>query len=195
MIVPTSFFLRPTLEVLDHLIGTVLVHRSKEGMTSGLIVEAEAYRGEDDPASFAFKGRTKRSEALYGPPGKAFVYLTYGIHYLLNIITEIEGFPAAVLIRAIEPLEGVSLMKKRRKDENLINLCSGPGKVCQAFGINSALDGVMVTSSRSPLLIKERGEDDKSPIELIRRPRIGVREGKDRLWRVYLKGSSFISFL
>lgn len=195
MIVPTSFFLRPTLEVLDHLIGTVLVHRSKEGMTSGLIVEAEAYRGEDDPASFAFKGRTKRSEALYGPPGKAFVYLTYGIHYLLNIITEIEGFPAAVLIRAIEPLEGVSLMKKRRKDENLLNLCSGPGKVCQAFGINSALDGVMVTSSRSPLLIKERGKDDKSPIELIRRPRIGVREGKDKLWRVYLKGSSFISFL
>lgn len=194
MALPASFFLRPTLEVLDDLVGTVLVRRSKEGLTSGIIVEAEAYRGEDDPASFAFIGRTKRSEMLYKQPGKAFVYLTYGIHYLLNIITEKEGFPAAILIRAIEPLEGISLMKKRRKDEDLLNLCSGPAKVCQALGIDLVMNDVMVTSSRSPLFIKERNIRNKGHIELVRRPRIGVSEGKDRLWRVYLKGSPFISF-
>jgi DNA-3-methyladenine glycosylase len=193
MTLPASFFLRPTLEVLDDLIGTVLVRRSKEGLTSGIIVEAEAYRGEDDPASFAFIGRTKRSEMLYRQPGKAFVYLTYGIHYLLNIITEREGFPAAILIRAIEPLEGISLMKKRRKGEDLFNLCSGPAKVCQALGIDLAMNDRMVTSSRSPLFIKERDKRDRGHTELVRRPRIGISEGKDRLWRVYLKGSPYIS--
>ncbi len=194
MILPASFFIRPTLEVLDELIGTILVCKSKEGLTSGIIVEAEAYRGEDDPASFAFIGRTKRSAMLYEPPGKAFVYLTYGIHYLLNIITEKEGFPAAVLIRALEPLEGISLMKKRRKDEDLLNLCSGPAKACQALGIDLTLNGVSMTSPCSSLFIKERDKRDQGHKELVRKPRIGVREGKDRLWRVYLRGTPFVSY-
>jgi len=190
MNLPVFFFSRPTLEVAEDLIGKVLIRKSEEGITSGIIVEAEAYRGEDDPASFAFRGRTKRSEMLYSPPAKAFVYLTYGMHFLLNVITERENFPAAVLVRAIEPVRGISLMKKRRRSDDLMNLCSGPAKICQAFAIDLGLNGVSISSSRSPLFIKEAEKEER---ELVWRSRIGIREGKERLWRVYLKGSPFIS--
>lgn len=193
MILPESFYYRPTLEVLEDLIGKILVRKSREGLTSGVIVEAEAYRGEDDPASFAFQGKTKRSERLYGPPGWSFVYLTYGKHYLINVVTEKEGFPAAVLIRAVEPLEGIPLMKRRRNTEKLLNLCSGPGKLCQAFGIDHALNGASLFSSQSSLFIKERETRKKGKEELVWMPRVGIREGRDRLWRACIKGSSFIS--
>jgi DNA-3-methyladenine glycosylase len=186
-----SFFNQPTLEVLENLMGMVLVRKSKEGLFSGIIVEAEAYRGEDDPASFAFKGRTRRSDRLYGPPGRAFVYLTYGMHRMLNIITEREGFPAAVLIRAVEPKGGIHLMMQRRKMDNLLNLCSGPAKLCQAFNIDLSLNGIMLFSSNSPLFIEE-GEKSKS--KLAWKPRIGIREGKDRLWRACVKDSPFLSY-
>lgn len=190
MVLPVSFYSRPTLEVLTDLIGMVLVHRSHEGTTSGVIVEAEAYRGEDDPASFASRGRTKKSEMLYGEPGKAFVYVCYGTHLLLNVVTEEKDFPAAVLIRAVEPLGGISLMKVRRRTQDLQNLCSGPAKLCQAFSIDLSLNSVSVYSSRSPLLLK-RG--DKKGIELAWSPRIGIREGKERLWRASIKGSPYVS--
>jgi len=191
MILPVSFFSRPTLKVLEELIGAALVRKTKEGITSGLIVEAEAYRGEDDPASFASRGRTKRSAMLYGPPGRAFVYLTYGMHHLLNIITEKENFPAAVLIRALEPKEGLWLMKKRRQRSELLDLCSGPAKICQALAIDLDLNGIPVCSASSPLFIRKR---EAEKVDLVWKPRIGIREGKDRLWRVYLKDSPYISF-
>jgi len=199
MILPVSFYSRSTLKVLEDLIGKVLVRKSEDGLTSGVIVEAEAYRGEDDPASYAFIGRTKRSEIMYGPPGRAFVHFTYGMHHMLNLVTEREEFPAAILIRALEPREGISLMKKRRKIEELFNLCSGPAKICQAFGIDRSHNGLSLSSSRSPILIKEgerrqkgaRRKEGKE--ELIWTSRIGIGEGKERLWRVYLKGSPFIS--
>ncbi len=190
MILPVSFYSRSTLKVLEGLIGKVLVKKSEEGLTSGVIVEAEAYSGEDDPASYAFCGRTKRSEIMYGPPGRAFIHFTYGMHHMLNLVTEREEFPAAILIRAIEPREGISLMKKRRQTEEPSNLCSGPAKICQAFGIDRVHNGVSLSSSRSPIFIKE-GEKRKE--ELIWTSRIGIGEGKDRLWRAYLKGSPFIS--
>jgi len=199
MILPVSFYSRSTLEVLEDLIGKVLIRKSEEGLTSGIIVEAEAYNGEDDPASYAFSGRTKRSEIMYGPPGRAFVHFTYGMHHMLNLVTEREEFPAAILIRALEPHEGISLMKKRRKIEELFNLCSGPAKICQAFGIDRSHNGVSLFSSRSPILIKEGERRQKGARrkegreELIWTSRIGIREGKDRLWRAYLKGSPFIS--
>ncbi|MCP2618403.1 DNA-3-methyladenine glycosylase, partial [Candidatus Aminicenantes bacterium AC-335-A11] len=163
---------------------------SSEGKTSGIIVETEVYRGEDDPASFAYRGRTKRSEPLYGSPGTAFVYMTYGMYYLLNIITEKENFPAAILIRAVEPLEGVELMKKRRKTNNIRNLASGPGKLAQAFAIDLSLNGVDMTSPYSPLYVGEKKVEAK---ELVWKPRIGIREGTDRLWRVYVKDNPFVS--
>ena len=193
MILPVSFYSRPTLKVLEDLIGKVLVRKSEEGLTSGVIVEAEAYTGEDDPASYAFCGRTKRSEIMYGPPGRAFVHFTYGMHHMLNLVTEREGFPAAILIRALEPREGISLMKKRRQTEELFNLCSGPAKICQAFGIDRSHNGLSLSSLKSPIFIKEEERKEKRKEELIWTSRIGIGEGKDRLWRAYLKGSPFIS--
>lgn len=190
MILPLSFYSRPTLDVLTDIVGMILVHRSEQGKTSGLIVEAEAYRGEDDPASFASRGRTKKSAMLYGEPGRAFVYVCYGIHNLLNVVTEEKDFPAAVLIRAVEPLSGISLMKERRETQDLLNLCSGPAKLCQAFGIDLTHNGLSVCSRRSPLHVK-RG--DKTGIELVWSPRIGIREGKERLWRASVKGSPYVS--
>ncbi len=199
MILPVSFYSRSTLEVLEDLIGKVLVRKSEDGLTSGVIVEAEAYTGEDDPASYAFSGRTKRSEIMYGPPGRAFVHFTYGMHHMLNLVTEREEFPAAILIRALEPREGILLMKKRRQTEDLINLCSGPAKICEAFGIDRSHHGVSLFSSRSPIFIKDgekrkEGESrEKRKEELIWKSRIGIQQGKERLWRAYLKGSPFIS--
>jgi len=193
MILPVSFYSRSTLKVLEDLIGKVLVRKSEEGLTSGIIVEAEAYSGEDDPASYAFSGRTKRSEIMYGPPGRAFVHFTYGMHHMLNLVTEREEFPAAILVRALEPREGISLMKKRRKKEELFNLCSGPAKICQAFGIDRSHNGVSLSSSRSPLFIKGGERRKKGKDELIWTARIGIQEGKERLWRAYLRGSPFIS--
>src|ERR671912_6654 len=111
---PHSFYARPTLTVAEELLGKVLVHVTRHGLTAGMIVETEAYIGEDDPACHAAPGPTKRNAPLYGPPGLSYVYLNYGIHFLVNAVTEPEGWPAAVLIRALEPLEGESLMRRRR---------------------------------------------------------------------------------
>lgn len=194
MILPVSFYSRPTLDVLEDLIGKVLVRDFKGEVTSGIIVEAEAYCGEDDPASFAHRGRTKKSEMLYGPPARTFVYLTYGMHHMLNVVTEMENFPAAVLIRALEPLEGISLMKARRKTDEIKKLCSGPAKLCQALSIDLSLNDLPVSSPKSPLLIKEDLGKEKRERELLWRPRIGIRQGQEKLWRAYLKDSPFISF-
>ena len=111
---PRSFYNRPTLTVAEQLLGKVLVHRTPGGVTAGMIVEAEAYIGEDDPACHAAPGPTRRNAPLYGPPGLAYVYLNYGIHRLVNAVTEAEGHPAAVLVRALHPVEGIALMKTRR---------------------------------------------------------------------------------
>src|SRR5262245_12509049 len=111
---PRSFYDRPTLTVLEDLIGKVLVHETRGRLTSGVIVEAEAYIGESDPACHAAPGPTKRNEPLYGTPGHAYVYLNYGIHNLVNIVTESRGSPAAVLLRAIDPIDGLAVMRRRR---------------------------------------------------------------------------------
>jgi DNA-3-methyladenine glycosylase len=136
-----SFFERFTPDVAKELLGTLLVRRVGRRMLSVRIVEAEAYRGEDDPASHAYKGLTKRTAVMFGEGGHAYVYLSYGANRCLNVTTERKGTPGAVLIRAVEPLDGIDLMKRRRGVTELTELTSGPGKLTRAMNIDLALNG------------------------------------------------------
>lgn len=186
-----AFFARPTLEVARDLLGCVLVHRTAAGPTAGLIVEVEAYIGEDDPACHAARGPTPRNRPLYGPPGRAYVYLNYGLHCLLNVVTEREGVPAAVLLRALEPLEGVALMRRRRGGVgDLAALCRGPGNLTRALGVKLQANGCDLCAPESPLWIEVRGRDPR-PVRWTRR--VGIARGRDRWWRAYLVGSPAVS--
>ena len=178
MTLPAAFYARPTLEVIPELIGKVLVHDRRGRRTAGLIIEAEAYIGESDPACHAAPGPTKRNAPLYGPPGRAYVYLNYGIHYLVNAVTEPEGCPAAILIRALDPVDGVELMRRRRGRVPDLSLCSGPGNLTVALGIDLRQNrGDLIAG---PLRIEDHGV---RPPALHWSPRIGIRVGTDRLWR------------
>lgn len=197
MILHVGFYERPTLDVARDLIGKVLVHKSPEGVTSGLIVEAEAYIGEDDPACHAAAGRTLRNAPLYGPPGLAYVYLNYGLHDMVNAVTEADGHPAAVLIRALEPLEGLPLMRRRRakapwrKGKGEVpdhELCRGPGNLTRAMGITLADNLRPLT--RGPLTIQDQGLP-APPVAWD--GRIGIRVGADRPWRASVAGHRSVS--
>jgi DNA-3-methyladenine glycosylase len=181
------------LTVADELLGKVLVHRTPEGVTAGMIVETEAYIGEDDPACHAAPGPTRRNAPLYGPPGIAYVYLNYGIHYLVNAITEAEGHPAAVLIRALHPVEGLALMKKRRAPDSshihLEDLCRGPGNLTRALGITLTDNLLDLVTSR--LSIEDRGFG--RPGAISSGPRIGIRVGVERPWRRWITGHPAVS--
>jgi DNA-3-methyladenine glycosylase len=187
-----AFYERPTLTVASELIGKVLVHETRSGRAAGMIVEVEAYIGEDDPACHAAPGPTMRNAPLYGPPGRAYVYLNYGIHNLVNAVTEAEGSPAAVLIRALAPLDGIELMKRRRAraggrtDEH--GLCRGPGNLTQALGITLKQNRLDLTEA--PLWIEDRGLS-AGAIDWSRR--IGIRVGVERPWRCALTGHPSVS--
>ena len=197
---PRSFYERPTLVVAEELLGKVLVHRTRQGTASGVIVETEAYIGEDDPACHASFGRTPRNEPLYGPPGLAYVYLNYGVHYLVNAVTEADGHPAAVLIRALQPLDGIALMQKRRAsngrtvDEH--DLCRGPGNLSRALGITITENRLDLTRREGPgqsggtLFIEDRGIVVG---DVARGPRIGIRVAVDRPWRCWVDGHRSVS--
>jgi DNA-3-methyladenine glycosylase len=200
-VLPRAFYDRPTLEVAKELLGKVLVHRSPRGTAAGVIVETEAYIGEDDPACHAAPGPTMRNQPLYGPPGITYVYLNYGIHFLVNAVTESAGSPAAVLIRALEPIGGIELMTRRRRrgrdsffasrkmsPDPLTNLCRGPGNLTQALGITLAENRLDLTSSR--LSIEDRGV---VPQRVAWGPRIGIRHGTDRPWRCWIDGHPSVS--
>jgi DNA-3-methyladenine glycosylase len=166
----------------------VLVHDTAAGRTSGAIVEAEAYIGEGDPACHAAPGPTRRNEPLYGPPGFVYVYLNYGIHYLMNAVTEAAGSPAAVLIRALEPLEGIELMRRRRArgtgrrtaEFSTAELCRGPGNLTRALGISLRQNRLDLT--RGPLRIEDRGLARDRRLAWTRR--IGINVGVEQEWRV-----------
>ena len=187
-----DFYSRPTLKVAEDLLGKVLVHRTREGIASGVIVETEAYIGEDDPACHASFGRTARSEPLFGPPGFAYVYLNYGVHYLMNAVTEADGFPGAVLIRALQPLDGVDLMRTRRAPDGRAiddhDLCRGPGNLTKALGIT--IKDNRVDLSASKLTIEDRGI---SVGEIATGPRIGIRVAVERPWRYWVEGHRCVS--
>ena len=187
-----AFYGRPTLTVAEELLGKVLVHRTPAGVAAGMIVEAEAYIGEDDPACHAAPGPTPRNAPLYGPPGFAYVYLNYGIHYLVNAVTEADGHPAAVLIRALAPVDGIRLMEKRRAPDgrriDVPDLCRGPGNLTRALGISLTDNLLDLTSSR--LFIEDRG---LAAGEVSWGPRIGIRVGVDKPWRCWVTGHPSVS--
>lgn len=185
---PKSFYRRDTKEVAIDLLGKILVRRTQEGTVKGKIVETEAYYGPDDPASHAYKGMTKRAQIMWGSPGIAYVYFTYGMHYLLNVVTEEEGKAGAVLIRALEPKEGIELMKRRRNFCDLKNLTNGPAKLTQAFDITTRENGVDLTGRK---LWIEEGSGEK--FEVVSTSRIGIRAGKEAKLRFYIKGNEFVS--
>ena len=196
MTLPRAFYARPTLEVARDLLGKVLVHETAAGRASGMIVETEAYIGEDDPACHAAPGPTPRNAPLYGPPGFAYVYFNYGMHYLVNAVTEPEGAPAAVLIRALAPLEGVASMRRRRvrgtgrraADLDVHEICRGPGNLTRALGIGLGQNRADLT--HGALVVEDRGT---TPGRVAWGPRIGIRAGVDRPWRAWIAGHPAVS--
>ncbi|MBM4263964.1 MAG: DNA-3-methyladenine glycosylase [Deltaproteobacteria bacterium] len=188
---PRNFYEQATLEVSRELLGKYLVRVHRDGTTAGQIVETEAYIGPDDKACHASKGRTPRTEIMFGPPGHAYVYLIYGFHYLLNFVTEGIGVPAVVLIRAVEPREGIELMQLRRHTTAVRNLCSGPGKLCQAFAIDRSHNGSDICAGE--LYVEDRCERVKN---IATTPRIGIDyagKWKHNPWRFFVRDSEFVS--
>ena len=180
-----AFYDRDPRQVAVDLLGCILVHETPEGVASGIIVETEAYRPED-PACHAYKGPTMRNRNIFGRPGIAYVYLTYGVHKLLNAVCEGEGVGSAVLVRALRPLEGLETMRERRKRD--INLCNGPGRLTQALNIELTLDGKELTEP--PLYIK-RGNAPEG--ETIATTRIGISHGTELPWRYLVRGETDVS--
>lgn len=189
-VLPVAFFTQPTAEVAAGLLGAVMTSTVGGERTAGIIVETEAYLGRDDPASHAYRGRLHaRNAALYGPPGTWYVYLSYGMHWCANLVCESEGLGGAVLIRALEPIEGLDLMRRRRGGVADRLLCAGPGRLCQALGMNVELDGrpmagsdVVVTDGTPP-----------PPEAIVATPRIGITRAAEWPLRFALKGSRYLS--
>lgn len=188
-----SFFARDTLEVARDLLGQRLVRIVNGRRLSGRIVEVEAYVGEEDLACHASRGRTRRTEVMYGPPGHAYVYFIYGMYHCLNVVTEREGFPAAVLIRALEPVEGVDVMRAHRGCRDDRELTSGPGKLCVALQIDRRLNGIALYDHGELFL------DEDEPVASDRTAtstRVGIKVpgwAAEAPWRVYVADSPFVS--
>lgn len=190
-----SSFERSTRQLAQALLGCRLVRLWHDRRLCGLIVETEAYIGETDQACHARFGRTPRNAVMYGPPGVAYVYFTYGMHWMLNVVSEAEGFPAAVLIRALEPLEGLEIMERHRHTAAARDLTSGPAKLCQALRIDQAMNGVDLCDPDSRLWI----EDGRSvpARSILRGPRVGLfntpEPWKSKPWRYWIKDNHFVS--
>jgi DNA-3-methyladenine glycosylase len=183
-----AFYQHPTREVARDLLGLVIVSVSPEGRTSGRIVETEAYLGTDDPASHAARLSRGPVEVMWGEPGIAYVYRSYGIHAMLNVVAEPQGETGAVLIRALEPLEGIDLMRRRRGVEHERLLCSGPGRLCQSLGIGLDLHGTDLVTSDT--LWIESGET-ASDVSIS--GRIGISRGQEHNWRYWITGNRHVS--
>jgi DNA-3-methyladenine glycosylase len=188
---PRSFYLRPTLTVAKDLLGKYIARRINDKILIGKIVETEAYLGDNDPASHAYRGKTKRNEVMFGEGGHLYVYFTYGMHFCANVVTDAEGRGRAVLLRAVEPLEGRDIMVKNRKlkDTKYIKLTNGPAKFCEAFVINSKDNGTDLLGDE--IFITTGGNIPRK--QIISASRIGITSGTEKRWRYYIKGNPFIS--
>lgn len=196
-----ALFLRPTLRVARALLGMILEHRTPAGITAGRVVEVEAYCGPRDRAAHSAGGRrTARNEPMWGPPGRAYVYFVYGMHWCMNVVTQPPGVPHAILLRALEPLDGLALMRRRRTAAGCATarplpdwaLCRGPGALCRAMGIDGACNGLDLLDG--PLRL--RAGDGVPPARIVRAPRVGVAyAGRDaaRPWRFAVSDSPAVS--
>jgi DNA-3-methyladenine glycosylase len=177
-----DFFNRSVLQVAPELIGATLLFDG----AGGIIAEVEAYH-HTDPAAHSYTGRTERNAVMFGPPGYLYVYRSYGIHWCMNFVCERDGSASAVLIRAIEPTHGLRTMMKRRGTDDIRQLCSGPGKVCQALGVTRAHNALALDAKPIELFARA----DK--VRVVRGPRIGITKAVEKPWRYGLKGSKFLS--
>lgn len=184
-----QFYARETIIVAKELLGKVMTCQTFQGESSGIVVETEAYLGTNDPASHSFRGKTKRNEAMFGSPGRSYIYQIYGIHFCYNVTTDKNEIPAAVLIRALQPLTGLDLMKTNRKNDNIQNLCSGPAKLVQAMGIPKNFNGTSVVDG--PIRFYEH--DILGEFNIKETTRIGITLGKESLLRFYVQGNKYIS--
>jgi len=189
-ILPASFYDRETEIVAREMLGTVLQCDTGQGIASGIIVETEAYLGEHDLACHAAAGRTARTEHLYGAPGISYVYFIYGMYWCFNAVTREAGSPSAVLVRALEPLDGIALMHKRRpRIKSDVDLTNGPGKLCAALGITGEMTGKAL--QRRPLVIREGEPVDDDQVEVT--ARIGITKSADWPLRWIVRGNRYVS--
>lgn len=187
---PRSFYTRNTVKVAGDLLGKYLVRRTDDGDIVTRIVEAEAYRGSDDPASHAYKGKTPRNELMFGEAGFSYVYFTYGKHHCLNVTTEREGDPGAVLIRAVEIIDGLELARKNRETNSIVNLSNGPGKLTKVLKISKTHNGIDLTKKGQLFICSaENSESFEATVS----KRIGIKAGSEKPWRFYIKNNRFVS--
>ena len=189
-ILPRRFYARPALAVALDLLGCSLTWRDPRGAMTGRIVEVEAYEGADDPASHAFRGPTARNHSMFGPPGHAYVYFTYGMHHCVNAVTGAEGLPHAVLLRALQPTRGLARWRAARPDLPLTRIASGPGRLCRALGLDRSHDGFDLT--RSALTVHAR-PPGFVPGPICAGPRIGIRLARAAPYRLWLPGEPAVS--
>jgi len=186
-----DFFLRPTLEVARELLGARLTTTVDGEVTSGRIVEVEGYHGPTDPAAHAFRGRTPRNEMMFARGGRCYVYLIYGLHYCVNVVTEAKDIGAAVLIRAVEPVEGIEVMHRRRgAHSDPRNLTRGPARLCQAFAIGPTMLGADLRTSP---LIRVTPDHSWPDAAIATSPRIGISKGQELQWRFFVRNNRWVS--
>ncbi len=186
-LLPVTFYLQPTVEVAQALLGKILVHRTEQGVIAGIIVETEAYC-QNDPACHASRGLTARNAAMFGPPAHAYIYQVH-THLMLNAITQPEGVGEGVLIRAVEPVLGVELMRSHRQLDDIRKLCSGPGKLAKAYGLIKQQNGSSLMNGALTL-----HDSDAVPTDNICcGSRIGISQGQEYPWRFWIQGSPYIS--
>jgi DNA-3-methyladenine glycosylase len=206
-VLPRSFFDRPSVQVAPDLLGCVISHETAEGLVAVALAEVEAYAGEADPASHAFRGRTARNAVMYGPPGHAYVYFTYGMHFCVNLVCQPEGEASAVLLRAGRVIDGVPLARARRSGVvrppggrrrppgavmKEVDLARGPGRLCEALGIDRSHDGADVADPASPLRVVAPPAAVRAA-DISRGPRVGVSRAADVTWRFWITGDPAVS--
>jgi len=188
-VLPYSFYSRDTVEVARDLLGKLMLFEQDGFCVGGIVVETEAYLGTEDPSCHSARGKSKRNAVMFGPSGYAYIYLIYGMHLCFNVTTGPENSPEAVLIRALEPVEGLQVMRKNRGQENLYNLCSGPGKLVQALGLDMSLNGTSVVEGKVRFFARE----NQRPEKIVTTTRIGITKAADWPLRFYLEGNRFVS--